>query len=139
MQYVLDASVAIKWVINEPGSPEARRLRDICLPRGDELIAPEYFAVEVANVLTKAQRRGVISSGQLSLKLVDLIVNGPELFPTFNLIFRAVEIATEARIGLYDCLYVALAEREDCELITADERLKRALPDGPIVVLSEFS
>ena len=40
---------------------------------------------------------------------------------------RAIEIATKARIAVYDCLYVALAEREGCELITSDEKLIKNL------------
>jgi len=43
------------------------------------------------------------------------------------LLKRAVEIASQARIGVYDCLYAALAEREGCQLLTADDRLVRAL------------
>jgi predicted nucleic acid-binding protein len=30
-------------------------------------------------------------------------------------------------VGVYDCLYVALAEREKCDLVTADEKLVRNL------------
>jgi predicted nucleic acid-binding protein len=40
---------------------------------------------------------------------------------------RALAISSAARIGVYDCLYVALAERENCELVTADDKLVRNL------------
>jgi hypothetical protein len=40
-----------------------------------------------------------------------------------------------ARIGVYDCLYTALVEREGCELITADDRLKGSLPSHRIILL----
>ena len=36
-------------------------------------------------------------------------------------------ISSQVRIGVYDCLYVALAERENCDLITADDKLIKAL------------
>ena len=36
---------------------------------------------------------------------------------------RAVEIASDMRCGFYDCLYVALAEREGCELVTSDQKM----------------
>ena len=39
------------------------------------------------------------------------------------LLLRAADISSTARVGVYDCLYVALAEREGCELVTADSRL----------------
>jgi predicted nucleic acid-binding protein len=52
---------------------------------------------------------------------------------------RAVEIATQARIGIYDCLYVALAEQEHCELVTADQRLISSLgTQFPIVSLDSI-
>ena len=47
---------------------------------------------------------------------------------------RAVQMARQARIGVYDCLYVALAEQEGCELVTADDRLVRTLqPTFPFI------
>ena len=58
----------------------------------------------------------------------------PELHPYLPLLPRAYPIASHARIGLYDCLYVALAEREDCELLTADARLVSSLrPTFPFI------
>ena len=51
----------------------------------------------------------------------------PLLISSIPLIPRAYDIASQARIGVYDCLYVALAEREGCELVTSDGRLLNAL------------
>lgn len=47
----------------------------------------------------------------------------PLLYDSLSLLPRAYELSSAFRIGVYDCLYVALAEREGCELITADQRL----------------
>ena len=48
---------------------------------------------------------------------------------------RAYEISSQMRIGVYDCLYVALAERESCQLVTADDRLVKTLqPQFPFVI-----
>jgi predicted nucleic acid-binding protein len=49
--------------------------------------------------------------------------SAPALFSYLPLLPRAFAIASAARIGVYDCLYVALAERESCGLLTADARL----------------
>jgi predicted nucleic acid-binding protein len=49
---------------------------------------------------------------------------------------RAYELSSQMRIGVYDCLYVALAEREQCELVTADQRLVTVFAGLPIVALS---
>jgi predicted nucleic acid-binding protein len=51
----------------------------------------------------------------------------PALHPYLPLLPRAFALASRARIGVYDGLYVALAEREGCELLAADDRLIRAL------------
>jgi predicted nucleic acid-binding protein len=50
-----------------------------------------------------------------------------ELWPTVWLAKRAFEIASELRHPVYDCFYLALAEREDAALVTADRRLIRRL------------
>lgn len=51
----------------------------------------------------------------------------------------AVDMATQARIGVYDCLYMGLAEREQCELVTADQRLVNTFHGQfPIVLLSSL-
>ena len=59
----------------------------------------------------------------------------PDPFFPNALMPRAYALSSSAQIGVYDCLYVALAEREQCELITADDRLVRSLqPLFPFVV-----
>ena len=57
MRYVLDSSVALKWVLWEADSPKARRLRDEFAAAIHELLAPDVFHVETLHALTKAQRR----------------------------------------------------------------------------------
>jgi predicted nucleic acid-binding protein len=65
----------------------------------------------------------------------DLMLDAPRFFPSIPLMPRAIEIARKARIAVCDCLYVALAEREGCELITADRRIVNALrKDLPFLV-----
>jgi predicted nucleic acid-binding protein len=125
MRYVLDASVGLKGVLAEPDADKARRLRDDSRAKVHGLIAPDSFALECAHGLAKLERRGLVADAR---KLwADLMVDAPQLFPTLPLTDRAMEIAAAAQIGVYDCLYVALAEREGCDLLTADDRLVRAL------------
>ena len=61
MKYVLDASVGIKWVMNEVDSTEARDLRDVFRNQIHELIAPDSFPLEAAHARTKAGRRGIVT------------------------------------------------------------------------------
>ena len=55
--------------------------------------------------------------------LGDLLSTPPDLHGYLPLLARAVEIASDMRCGFYDCLYVALAEREACELVTSDQKM----------------
>lgn len=127
-----DACVGLKWVLAEPDSDKARTIRDELRAGVRDLIAPDVFAAECAHALTKAQRRGLVTgAGKL---YIDIMMDSPRLFSSVPLMGRAIEIATVAHIAVYDCLYVALAEREGCELITSDGRLINALQkDFPFI------
>jgi predicted nucleic acid-binding protein len=124
MKYVLDASVAVKWVLPEPDSPKATALRDDFHRAIHELLSPDTFTAEVAHALLKAERRKLIPHGDALLNLAKILKSLPQLHPILpDLLPQAAAIASQARIGVYDCLYVALAERETCQLVTADTRL----------------
>jgi predicted nucleic acid-binding protein len=116
--------------------PKAVALRDEFVQGVHELIAPDVFPVEVAHALTKAERRGFIPLADSTVRLNDVLITVPALHSYIPLLSRAIELSSRARIGVYDCLYVALAEHEGCELITADARLVKALPGYPIVDLT---
>ena len=99
-----------------------------------ELIAPDVFPVEIAHGLAKAERRGIIPMGDADRLLTNVLTTAPRFLPYLLLLKRALEIASRARVGVYDCLYVALAEREGSRLLTADDRLVRALqPTFPFI------
>ena len=105
-----------------------------------ELLAPDVFPAEVAHALAKAERRGIIRQGDAERLLTNVLSTPPQLYPYLPLLKRALDIASGARIGVYDCLYVSLAEREGCKLLTADHRLIKNLQSSfPfITTLSAF-
>jgi predicted nucleic acid-binding protein len=121
MKYVLDASVAIKWVIVEPDSNKATRLREDYRNAIHELIAPESFTIECAYSLTKKQRQRLLPDARALWD--EIMIDAPVLAPILPLMDRALEISIAKRHNFYDCLYVVLAERERCELLTADTKL----------------
>jgi predicted nucleic acid-binding protein len=127
MKYVLDSNVALKWVLPEKDDDKAIRIRDGFMQGIHELHSPDVFPIEVAHSLAKAERRGDIQQGEGARKMADLFSYMPNLHAYLVLLPKAFAIASQFRIGVYDCLYVALAEAEGCELVTADERLVRAL------------
>ena len=123
MRLVLDSSVAFKCLVPEVHSDKAVRLRDDYRAAVHELIAPDVFPAEVTHALTRAQRQGRVSPAHGRQLFRDLLHALPVLHPHLPLLARAYDISSTARIGVYDCLYVALAEREGCELITSDAKL----------------
>src|SRR5262245_45502873 len=127
MRYVLDSNVALKWVLPEPDDAKAIRFRDEFGQGLHELLSPDDFPIEVAHSLDRAERRGDVRQGEGSQKMADVFTDMPDLYPYLPLLPRAFAIASQARIGVYDCLYVVLAEQQACELLTADDRLVRAL------------
>jgi predicted nucleic acid-binding protein len=110
MKYVLDSSVAFKWVVPENDSPRAVRLRDEFRAGVHELIAPDVFPPELAHALTRAERQGRINGAVT--RLIDVLTTAPILIPSLPLLLRAADVSSTMRVGVYDCIYVALAERE---------------------------
>jgi predicted nucleic acid-binding protein len=134
MKYVLDSSVGFKWVVTEVLSDKAQLVRDDYRNKHHELLAPDIFPIEIAHALTRAERQGRITAPQSGILLADVLSTSPNLLPYLPLLRRAVEISSSLRIGVYDCLYVALAERESCELLTADNRMVASLkPSFPFI------
>ena len=127
MRYVLDSCVGIKWLLAEPDSDKALRLRDDFRSGMHELLVPDVYPVEVAHSLTRAERQGRITPAEGLTHFQDMIALLPDLHSYLPLLPRAYEISSAVRMGVYDCLYVALAERENCEFITADDKLIRNL------------
>jgi predicted nucleic acid-binding protein len=135
MKYVLEVSVAICWVIPRPLSPKAVKLRDEYLRQVHQLVAPAVFIDEAAGALTKAERQKDIAVGQAAPLYAKVMNSPPVLIPHASLIARAIDISSRTRSGYYDCLYVALAEREGCELVTADQKSINNLgPHFPFIV-----
>ncbi len=127
MKYVIDSSVAFKLGVPETDSDKAIQLREDVRNALHELLAPDVFSIELAHALTRAERQGRIPVGQAAVLWDDIVAEPPLLVPCGPLIPRAIQISSALRIGVYDCLYVSLAEREGCELITADDKLVKNL------------
>lgn len=135
MRYVLDSSTAFKWVVPEKDSDKALRLRADFQAAIHEFLAPDFFPGEVAHALTRAERQGRITPGEAIDLWSDVMTTPPQLVPSLPLIHRAIAISSQTRVGVFDCLYLALAEREGCEFVTADSRVVNTLhKDYPFVI-----
>ena len=126
MTVVVDASVALKWVLEEELTGEALALRTRWIESEELTVAPPIFRSEVTNALHRAVRRGDMDSAAASSGLGFLVASTTIEEPS-GLYGRAFDIAAELSQGAtYDSLYVALAEYHRCELWTADRRLVKA-------------
>jgi len=120
--FVVDASIAVKWVIEEEGTAQALALRGRA-----KLIAPELLVAECANILWKKVVRNELSNDEALLAARLLQEADIELLPARALLGAATRIAIELNHPAYDCLYFALAVESGCQFVTADERLLRKL------------
>jgi len=114
--------VALKWVLNEPRSDKARRLRDDFKQRTHELLAPTTFVAEVGHALTRAERKGIIKPLMAEAFFSDVLSTPPDFHDFVPLMPKAIAFPWRCESVVYDRLYVALAEREQCKVVTADQR-----------------
>ena len=123
MRFVVDASVAVKWLIEEPDSDAAQELA----ASGEDLHAPRLMASEVANALWRKARLGQIERADAGAALAwapDMPVRWSD---DETVIADAVRLALALDHPVYDCVYLALAHRIGAVLLTADLRFANAL------------
>src|SRR6266481_1063302 len=116
MKYVLDASVPACSPLkpSDCAMNTSGKSMNCSLPPSSSMKWPA--------ALTKAERQKDIAVGQAAPLYAKVMNSPPVLIAHAPLIARAIDISSRTRSGYYDCLYVALAEREGCQLITADQK-----------------
>jgi predicted nucleic acid-binding protein len=127
---VLDASVLVADLFDEPASNEARA----ALAEPDPLHAPDYALTECANAVWKRFIRGEMEPGEATALLLDAERIPVELHRTADLLPAALVTAMRTRHPVYDCIYIALAEMEDAELVTADTCQAEAAREAGVAV-----
>lgn len=115
MTLIVDASVALKWVLNEDGADRARELIT-----ADALAAPDLLWTECANVLWVKARRGQITADDAQAAYTAIAAAPMRALSAAHLAAGALEIALALDHPVYDCLYLAAALSERSILVTAD-------------------
>lgn len=117
--FVVDASVAVKWLVTEAHSDAAARLLD----PGLTLIAPELLFAEAANALWALCRRDEISRDDVG-EAIDVLKLAPVAVPHAmrQLGPAAARLALDLDHPVYDCFYLALAVQEQYPVVTGDQR-----------------
>ena len=123
---VVDTSIAIKWVLQESDSDIAETMLIEWSSNGVVILAPALLTYEVTNALYKKARKGEITFETAKEALTKVLLSGVALnfSQDTNLGRRAIELARQFGLtATYDAHYLALSEREGCELWTADKRM----------------
>jgi predicted nucleic acid-binding protein len=122
---VIDASIAVKWVVEEDSTPEALVLRQKA-----KLIAPDLLVAECANILWKKVQRGELLKAEAILAAGLLQGAELELLPMRSLFEAATRMSIEIDHPAYDCVYFVLAVQRKCQFVTADQRFLHKLRRG---------
>jgi predicted nucleic acid-binding protein len=122
---VVDASVPTKWFVAEDGHSLAASLLDRTVP----ITAPDLIFAETANVLWKKLRRGEVTFEQAESACLAL----PSFFQTVivsaSLLGEVLRLAKLLDHPVYDCLYLACAQRQGVKLVTADQKFVSTVKD----------
>ena len=117
---VVDASVALKWVIEESGSDAAVALRE------QTLLSPDLWLIECANALWPRVRRNLLSAAD-AVALFSRLEGAPvRTMPSQLYVAQALQLSSDLNHPVYDCLYLATALREEAVVVTADQRFYAA-------------
>ena len=122
-RFVVDASVVIKWYLPEDYSDYAERLLNPEL----ELLVPDLLFSEIGNIAWKHVTRDIYSR-QKATTILDALEAVPFIvWSAKSLRHNAFDIACRTKRTFYDSLYIALAEKTACKMVTADRKLFNSL------------
>jgi len=116
VRLVVDASVAVKWVVSEAGSDAADALLD------QDLMAPALWLAEAANVLWRKVRTGEITAVEANARLSELRKAPVASLSMEPYLDQAFALAVEMGHPVYDCIYLAVALHHRTHVVTADRR-----------------
>ncbi|WP_309627408.1 type II toxin-antitoxin system VapC family toxin [Brevundimonas sp.] len=118
---VIDTSVALKWVLPEPGAELAKDA--LQLP----LIAPDVWRVEAANGIRRAVLEGVGTQAE-AREWLSILDDAPvQDVATTSVLRQGLDLAIALGHPVYDCLFLALAIDRDCRLLTSDDKFRRVV------------
>lgn len=115
---VVDASVALKWYVEEDGTPAALSV----LAGADHLLAPELVIAEMCNAAWRMSRIGRMTKEQVAIVAAQAGRLFHERVSLDGLSVRASHLASSLDHPAYDCFYLALAEQRQAQVVTADRR-----------------
>ena len=136
MTIVIDASIAVKWFLQEENSELSRQL----LAEYDDLVAPELILIEVISAITKAVRTQRITreeAEQHCQSWLKVVANGLiTLIPDALHLEQATTLSLEQAHSFQDCLYLAAAQQGTAPLATQDDKLRQKATEIDVEVVN---
>lgn len=138
MTVVIDASVVIKWLLQnperEPGTDKATQLMELVIKGEQPVLQPTHWLVEVGAVLAR-ESPATAADDVMMLNALELPASDEP-----QVLRRGIELGIELNQHLFDTFYHAVAlENQDGVLITADRRyLRAARTKGKIMDLMDW-
>ncbi|MGH2533407.1 MAG: type II toxin-antitoxin system VapC family toxin [Thermomicrobiales bacterium] len=128
MTIVVDASVAVKWLIEEPFADNAEALRKDAERADQYVVAPPLLPAEVTNAIYQQLRRREITEQQAGWAVAQIALFPVDIISDALLHEEAYAFARLHRLGsVYDSQYIVLARKLDAELWTDDQRLLNSI------------
>ncbi len=126
MAFVLDASVAVAWLLPDEVRAGLEALQDSLVDEG--AIVPALWPIEVGNALLVAARRGRINLKELEplVRAIQALQIEIDTATAEHALTRTLELARQHRLTTYDATYLELAIRTGLPLATLDRDLRRA-------------
>ena len=129
---VVDASIALRWVLRDEREAHVDALLEKWAATLTEMLVPPLFPAEVTNALYLSVKRKRLTLEEAELALRTIMQLGMQVAEPSGLYSRSLRLAANySAANAYDAQYVALAEMENCELWTADERLVTSMKPLP--------
>jgi predicted nucleic acid-binding protein len=136
-RFVLDASVALRWVLDDPVSPYAERVKRLLI-KGARATVPALWHLEMSNGLAVAERRSILSPANIDralLHIEQIVSQRVDTSSAFVSARQSLATARAFKLSAYDAVYLDLARHERLPLATLDEQLRAAAAKAGVELL----
>lgn len=136
-RFVLDASVALPWFLDDLVPPYAERVKQLLI-KGARAAVPALWHLEMSNGLAVAERRSILSAEDIDRALLDIeqiVSQRVDTGSNFVSTRQALATARAFKLSAYDAVYLDLARHEKLPLASLDDRLRAAAAHAGVELL----
>ncbi len=126
-RFVLDASVALAWFLDNPVSPYATQVKQRLLD-GARAVVPALWHLEMANGFAVSERRHILTAAEGTRCLIDVEQLTAQIETNSDLVLtrQALSTARSFQLSAYDAVYLDTARNQGLPLATLDQSLRAA-------------